>query len=246
MKNWLWLVLLLGVVGCRGKVPAEAPTTVLIAAQTENEVRAAIVRTLADRHFKYYNADKDEPGRMVLRWQKGDRFFRVSVEYSLKSYTIKYVDSHDFDAAQDPETGTLMISGAYGSLTRRLAKAIEHELGRPARERGQTIAAERQHQIDIEKQRTRQAEADREAERLKHLPPPAPQPVYVAPQPQPQPQPPPATIQHQHKVIKGSQKITCCINGAYFDCPSQEAFRSCMSMSPLQCKRNAGRDGKCR
>jgi hypothetical protein len=242
VKSWVWFVAALALVGCRGKVPAEAPKTVLIAAQTEDEVRAAIVRTLAGVHFKYYTAEKDDPGLIVVRWQKGERFFRVSIEYSPKRYTIKYVDSHDFDAAPDPETGTLMISGAYGKLTRRLAEAIENELGRPARERGQAVAAERQHQINVENQRTRQSEAAREAERLKHLPPPAPQPVNVAPRPQPQPAP----IQHQHKVIKGNQKITCCVNGAYYDCPSQQAFQSCMSMSPSQCKRKPGRDGSCR
>jgi len=234
VKTWLVLVLALGMIGCRGRVPAEAPKTVLIAAQSDDEVRAAIVRTLAGRHFKYYTAEKDEPGLVVARWQKGDRYFRVRVEYSAKSYSIKYIDSFDFEAAKDPETGVLMISGAYGSLVRRFADAIENELGRPARERAEAIAAERQHELNVEHQRTRQSEAAREAERLKHLPPPAP--VHHAPAPQPQPQP----VIIQHREQHGTQNITCCINGARYVCPSQEAFQACMTLSPSQCKRSGG------
>ena len=249
MNKWLLLgLMVLGLLACGGKMPAKEPKTVLIAANDDQEVRSAIVRTLGGRHFKYYTAEKDEPGAIVVRWQKGERFFRVAIDYSPKSYTIKYLDSHDFDAEVDPETGTLMISRAYGKLTRRLAEGIEHELGRPARERAEAVAAQRGHQLQLEQQRTRQAEAQREAERLKRLPPPpapAPAPQPLLP-PIPVPSPQPVIIDRKHKQRHGSRSHTCCINGAYYECPNEQAFRSCMSLSSSQCTRKPSRDGKCK
>jgi hypothetical protein len=49
-----------------------------------------------------------------------------------------------------------------------------------------------------------------------------------------------------------SLTIYCCLNGAYYDCPSQAALDKCIppnfmsAPDPSACTRNAGKDGTCR
>jgi hypothetical protein len=54
--------------------------------------------------------------------------------------------------------------------------------------------------------------------------------------------PPPETPAPNPQIIRRSeQTLTCCINGARYTCPSQDAFNRCSTLDPSLCTR----DGNC-
>ncbi|MBK6464330.1 MAG: hypothetical protein IPF92_25515 [Myxococcales bacterium] len=69
------------------------------------------------------------------------------------------------------------------------------------------------------------------------------QPVIPA-LPVPLPQLPAGGVNVSRSSTQGSQTITCCINGAFYVCPSQEAFKKCMRLGPHECTRDPSKSCK--
>jgi hypothetical protein len=246
-------VLCTAVFGCGGMIAAQTPRTVLLPSPSRPPmVRGAIVRALA---VQRYEAEADEPGRIVARYERRGTRYRVEIAYTATQYSIRYVDSQGVDVERDEETGQLMIDGAYGRWIGRLERSIRDELARPGREQAAAVAAARQHELALanaaaERERLR-LEAEREANRPVVIREPAP-PVVGLPVPVPMPVPAPVQIgggvhvQRQVTNRQSTQALTCCINGAFYSCPGQEAFESCLSTGPSMCTREPARDGQCR
>jgi len=68
-------------------------------------------------------------------------------------------------------------------------------------------------------------------------------------QPQPQEQvqatqaapPPPPPVEYRHQTRQSTTNLTCCINHAKYQCPTDAAFRACATLSPNHgCARAGG------
>ncbi len=219
----------LTLVACGGShfVGTRAADPVLLAdAQSPAEVRAAVVRALAARRF---STESETAGRVVARLEKGGERIRVAVEYSDHQYAIRYLDSAGMQTRT--ENGELLVGGDYRSWTDKLKHAIGEELRRPAKERAETERRERDYQLLLQAQRTTEALATERAAEAQAAaangPPPA--------DPAPAPAPPPVVIQGGTTIRESQQSFTCCINGARYACPGEEAFRHCVSRGPTKC-----------
>lgn len=220
--------------------------------QADVEVRAAIIRAIEARR---YEVDDEQPGRLVALYHRGDVGFRFAVDYSGTNVTVSLVDAMGLDVAQDPETGEQLVDARIERWMVKLARTIDDELERPAREAAEQEQRRRDHQLAVA-----QAQAAAAA--------PQPEPREQPQQPQAQPGHEPVAnttvrvvgqlapridlgggggvnVSHEHRQRSSEQTLTCCINGAFYSCPGQAAFESCLSDGPSQCTRDASRDSSC-
>lgn len=225
------LVALLLLSACGTKMVAVHPDTVLLPQPHPGDaVRAAIIRGIA-RHK--LSPDAETPGRIVATYDRRGLMYRFAFEYTDRQYTIRYLETRGLETAM---TGHgLMIDARYLRMVRRLEHAINEELERPAREAAEAQERQRRHQLAVEAERRRAEEAAlrrEQQQRRRHHHGHPPHGVVVQP---PVPAPAPVHIQHRTIHKSGSQSLTCCINGARYRCPSQQAFEQCMTMSPSAC-----------
>lgn len=162
------LVASLSLSACSARLyPLTNQGAVLLAtAQDPATVRAAIARALTARS---YTTERDDPGLIVARIDNRGTTLRLKVEYSGTQWSIQYLDSQGLsyqETAQGP-----MINRVYGNRVQELRRAIESELGRPAREAQAAVDAQRQHELEVLEAQRRQAadaqNAETERERLR-------------------------------------------------------------------------------
>jgi hypothetical protein len=231
-KSLLIPALLLAACGTK-MVPVEPATVLLHQPQAGDAVRAAIIRGVT-RHK--LSPDSESPGRIVATYDRRGVMYRLAFEYTDRQYTIRYLETRGLETAM---TGHgLLIDARYLRMVRRLEHAINEELERPAKEAAAARERQRQHQLAVEAERRRaeeaawrREEARRRRHHHRHHGPPPPR-VVVQP-----PAPAPGGVHIQHRTVhkSGSQSLTCCINGARYRCPSQQAFEQCMTMNPSAC-----------
>ncbi|MRG95791.1 hypothetical protein [Polyangium spumosum] len=242
-------LLALSVVACGGTVYTSTKTAepVLIArAESPAEVRAAVIRAMAGRKF---SALGEEPGKISARLDKRDITLDVDIEYSGTQYVVKYVRSTGLATKPGPN-GEVLVDGHWSGWVRGLKSRIGEELLVPKKEAAETAQREREYQLLLEQHRTAQAQANAQAAQAASQPPQAQPaqgqaPVVIQPViPVPLPSLPAGGVNVSRSTTKGSQTITCCINGAFYACPSQEAFKKCMSLGPHECTRDASKSCK--
>jgi hypothetical protein len=236
----LWLI------GCGASLVAvqdEGP--VLIEHHPSGEVRDAVVRALLARR---YTAESEQPGRIMALYRRGEIEFRMLVEYSESAYHVSYAGSTGLEFGVDEETGEPLIDSRIVRWRRGLSRSIEQELLRPERERRQAAEAQRRHDLAVATEQRRRAEAERDANARAAQPPQpgGPSPLVIL-----QHVPPVAgagggvNLQHHRQRGSSTQSFHCCVNGAYYSCPGQAAFESCVSLGPTECTREPARDGSC-
>ena len=218
---------------------------VLIArASAPSEVRAAIVRAMEARRF---TPKSEEPGRIVARLDRGSTKLDVAIEYSGTQYVVRYLDSTGLKSKQGSE-GDVLVDEHWSGWVKGLRARIGEELLVPAKEAAETARRERDYQLLIEQHRTAQAQANANAGQggdPNGGAPVAPGQLVIQPViPIPLPQLPSGGLNLNRSTTSGSQSITCCINGAFYVCPSQVAFKKCMSLGPNECTRDASRSCK--
>ena len=258
-------VVALASVACGGAAftSTKAAEPVLIAkSESPAEVRAAVVRAMQSRRF---SALGEEPGKISARLTRGDVTLDVDVEYSGTQYVVRYVKSSGLKTKPGPG-GEVLVDDHWAGWVRGLRARIGEELLVPAKEAAETAKRERDYQLLLEQHKTAQAQANAQAAQQTNAQPaqptevssPAPaQPAQPAPAqppiviqpvipvlPVPLPQLPAGGINVSRSSTQGSQTITCCINGAFYVCPSQEAFKKCMSLGPHACTRDTSRSCK--
>ena len=233
MRSALLAVVLLVGCGTSYYPPPSDPVLIANAAQPA-EIRAAVIRALSDRR---YQTEQEEGGRIVARHERGDYALRVAVEYDGGHYAIRYLNSAGYKTQPAPN-GSIVIEVRGSKEMKALQTAIDREIQRPAREAAEAERHEREYRLMLEQQKTSRAQANAQAANanLQAQQQSQVQPVYV---PVPVPVgPPPGAVNVQSSSTQGSQSITCCINGAFYSCPSQEAFRQCMGANPSACTRD--------
>jgi hypothetical protein len=104
---------------------APAPTTVLFPmAQQPELVRAAVIRSMADRG---YVAESEQPGQIIARYQRGRVDLRLQVQYQPTQATITYLGSQGLrisQAGRAPgyERWVQQLSGTIQNHVRALAR----------------------------------------------------------------------------------------------------------------------------
>ncbi len=205
---------------------------VLVArSQSPAEVRAAIIRAM---QFRKFSPESEEEGRIIAHTDHGDARLQVAIEYSPTQYAVRYLSSTGLETQAAP-SGEVLVEKRWVSWAKTLNARIGEELKVPARQAAEAARQEREYQIMIEQQRTAQAQAAAG-------------------------QPPPAGLSAGQVLGAGSVVIqavlpggginlqagsyTCCINGAHYTCPNQEALNQCTRSGPSQCTRNPGKSCK--
>jgi hypothetical protein len=233
--------------GCGASLVAvqdEGP--VLIEHQPGQEVRDAVVRALLLRR---YTAESEQPGRIMALYRRGEIEFRMLIEYSETGYHVSYAGSSGLAFGVDEETGEPLVDSRIVRWRRGLS--IQQELARPERERREAAQAQRRHDLAVATEQRRQAEAERDRANAQARPAQPPQPgapnALVILQQVPSVVGAGGGVNLQHHRQRGSseQSLHCCVNGAYYSCPGQAAFESCMSLGPNECTRDPGQDGSC-
>lgn len=219
--------------GCGTKmVPVQPELVLLDRPQPSEAIRAAIIRGVTRHRL---TTDSEKPGRIVATYDRRGVMYRFAFEYTDRQYVIRYLETRGLETASSRDG--MLIEMRYPRMIKRLQRAINEEISRPAREAAEGRARARQHELAVEAERRRAEEARLERERLQRQPPPAsppPPPIHVH-APPPDHHRHPVQIQHRDVRKSGSQTLTCCINGARYTCPSQQAFNQCMSLSPSAC-----------
>ncbi|MFO0639243.1 MAG: hypothetical protein U0183_08520 [Polyangiaceae bacterium] len=259
------LAVALAFVACGGATftSTKAAEPVLIAkSESPAEVRAAIVRAMQSRRF---SALGEEPGKISARLDKGDITLDVDIEYSGTQYVVRYVKSSGLKTKPGP-AGEVLVDDHWAGWVKGLRARIGEELLVPAKEAAETAKREREYQLLLEQHKTAQAQANAQAAQAQSQPaqPSAPgNPVPIQPtmpmvqQPEPgHPGPPPGLIPNiptlpvpMPPVPAGTinlshSSFTCCINGAYYVCPNQEAFKKCARLGPNECTRDTSKSCK--
>ena len=242
------LTLLLAACGTSYTSTRVADPVLVAKSDSPAEVRAAVVRALAARKF---SAKSEEPGKIVAELDRGSERLVVAVEYSSTQYLVRYVSSSGLKTKPGPG-GDLLVDEHWAGWVKGLKSRIGEELLAPAKEAAETAKRERDYQLMLEQNRTAQAQANAQAAQANAQPTePAPAPAApgivpvviqpVIPLPLPTLPMPAGNVNVQHSTTSGSATITCCINGAFYVCPSQEAFKKCMSLGPHECRREPGK-----
>lgn len=209
-------------------VPAKNAEPILLEGQDVAEVRAAIIRAMKLRKFK---PQREEPGKIVARLERGDEMIEVSIEYSSSQFLIRYLSSDGLETIK--ENGELLVDDAYDSYKKKLAVVIEKELQRPAQERAESERNRREYELLLARAKSG---ADNTAQSSPGGSPVAPpsigqgvgQIIDAAGPAVPQ-------VQVNGSVKHSEQSLTCCINGSKYLCPGQDAFNACLSNGPSQC-----------
>lgn len=242
------LALLLAACGTSYTSTRVADPVLVAKSDSPAEVRAAVVRALAARKF---SAKSEEPGKIVAELDRGSERLVVAVEYSSTQYLVRYVSSSGLKTKPGPD-GDLLVDEHWAGWVKGLKARIGEEMLAPAKEAAETAKRERDYQLMLEQNRTAQAQANAQAAQANAQPAdPAPAPAApgivpvviqpVIPLPLPTLPMPAGNVNVQHSTTSGSATITCCINGAFYVCPSQEAFKKCMSLGPHECRREPGK-----
>ncbi len=224
LRNAL-LVVSLAVASCgTSYVSTKTTDTILLEGQDVAEVRAAIVRAMKLRKFK---PQREEPGMIIAKLERGDERVEVAIEYSSSQFLIRYLSSEGLETAKVEDE--LLIDDAYASYTKKLSVVIEKELKRPAQERAETERNRREYELMLARA---QAGTDRPAQTDGGGGEPS-GPTVGGILEQVGPMVPP--VQLDGSVKHSQQSLTCCINGAKYNCPGQDAFNACMTKGPSQC-----------
>lgn len=224
-------LLLLGILwtlsaGCEPSfVPATQADAILLEGQEPSEVRSAVIRALLNRKFK---TESEEAGKIIARLDKGDITLKVAVEYSGTQYLVRYVSSEGLETFKSP-SGELQIEDRYDSWTRGLKKVIDKELKRPAAERAEAERNRREYELLLARAKSGVAEPSAGGE------PAAPSPLGVAGAILGSVPVGPVNVGGDASVKHSQQSLTCCINGAQYKCPGQDAFDKCMTSGPSAC-----------
>jgi hypothetical protein len=213
--------------GCETSfVPATQADAILLEGQEASEVRAAIIRALLARRFK---TESEEAGKINARLDKGDVTLNIAVEYSGTQYLVRYMGSAGLETVKTPN-GQLMIDDQYESWTKGLKKVIDKELKKPAAERAEAERNRREYELLLARAKAGVVEPSSPSQ------PSGPNgadiagailgavPVGNVP-----------TVGGDVNVQHSQQSLTCCINGAQYKCPGQEAFNQCMTSGPSAC-----------
>jgi hypothetical protein len=225
-----FVVGLVGLCDCGTSFAPPREEAALIATpQTSTEVRAAIVRALADRKF---HTTSEARHRIVAELGRKDKTMRVQVDYSRARYTIRLVDAQGYE--ERDEGGKKLVDSHVARTIDKLYSSIDVELARPAKERAK--AEERQREYDMRMQESKTAQAQAEAQTSS---------AQLAQSQQPQSQQtdddddgvqqPAQQVQVQQVQQSGSVQSTCCVNGARYTCPSNAAFQQCMMLDASGC-----------
>jgi len=234
------VLLALFLVGCGTSYYSPPQDPVLVAnPEQPAEIRAAIVRAMGDRR---YVAEQEQEGRIVARHERGDATLRVAIDYDGAHYQLHYVNSAGYKTQPAPD-GTMVIEARGMKEMKALEAAIGREIARPAKEAAEREKHEREYRLMIEQQKTARAqanaqaaEANAQAAQQQNQVQPVVVPIAV-----PVPAGGGASFSSRTSTTQGSQSITCCINGAFYNCPSQDAFNQCMSANPAACTRDASK-----
>ena len=208
--------------------------------QSPAEVRAAIIRAM---QFRKYSPESEEEGRIIAHLDHGDERLQVAIEYSPTQYAVRYLSSSGLKTAAAPD-GEVLVDRRWVSWVKTLKARIAEELQVPARQAADAARQEREYQLMIEQHHTAQAQADAQAAQGPAAPGPA------------APSGPSAgqvlgagAVVIQAVIPTGGINLqagsyTCCINGAHYTCPNQEALNQCTRLGPSQCTRNPGKSCK--
>ena len=226
----LFVVVSLGLTACSTSfVSTKTADPVLLEGQDAAEVRAAIIRAMKSRKFR---PEREEEGLILARLERGDVTIQVAIEYSSTQFVIRYLSSAGLETTE--VEGEVLVDDEYAKYTNKLAAVIEKELRRPAKEREQRERERREYELMLARAK---AGADRQPAGGTTEPaqePSGPDVGAIVQQVAPL-LPAPPTVQVDSSVRHSEQSLTCCINGAKYLCPGQDAFKECMTNGPSQC-----------
>lgn len=217
-------------------VSTRAVEPVLVARpQSAAEVRAAIIRAMQIRKF---SPEAEEEGRIIAHLDHGAEQLQVAIEYSPTQYAVRYLSSVGLKTQAAPD-GEVLVDRRWVSWVKTLNARIAEELKVPAREAAAAARQEREYQLMIEQHHTAQAQAEAQAAQG----PAAPSGVSAG-----QVMGAGAVV-IQAVIPSGGINLragsyTCCINGAHYTCPNQEALNQCTRLGPSQCTRDPGKSCK--
>ena len=203
--------------------------------QSPAEVRAAIVRAM---QFRKFSPEMEEEGRIIAHLDKGDARLQVAIEYSPTQYAVRYLSSTGLETQAAP-SGEVLVNKRWVSWAKSLNARIGEELQVPARQAAEAAKQDREYQLMLEQHRMAQAQAD----------------AHAAGGPPPPSGPTAGQILGAGSVViqavlpggginLHAGSYTCCLNGAHFTCPNQEALRQCTTTGPSQCTRDVGKSCK--
>lgn len=232
----------LGVAGCGTSYYPPPNDPVLIAnSAPPAEIRAAVIRAYQDRR---YVTEQEEAGRITARHEKGEYMLKVAVEYDGQHYQVRLLASSGYKTMPGPD-GSVTIESRAAKEIKALVTSIDREIARPAKEAAEAKRHEEEYRMMLEQQKTARAQANAQtAQANLQTQQGQQQQQQVQPLPVPVSGVAPVTVQSQTSVTSGSQSITCCINGAFYNCPSQDAFRQCMGSNPSACTRDTAHSCK--
>ncbi len=225
----LFVVATLGLTACSTSfVSTKTADPVLLEGQDVAEVRAAIIRAMKSRKFR---PEREEPGLIMARLERGDVTIQVAIEYSSTQFVIRYLSSVGLETTT--VEGETLVDDEYSKYTNKLAAVIEKELQRPAKERDQRERERREYELMLARAK---AGTDRQPEGGTAEPgePSGPDVGNIIQQVAPL-LPAPPTVEVDNSVRHSEQSLTCCINGSKYVCPSQDAFKACMTSGPSEC-----------
>jgi hypothetical protein len=207
--------------------------------QSPAEVRAAIIRAM---QFRKFNPESEEEGRIIAHLDHGDARLQVAIEYSPSQYAVRYLSSTGLETQTAP-SGEVLVDKRWVSWAKTLNSRIAEELKVPAREAAEAARQEREYQLMIEQHHTAQAQAEAQAAAGAAGAPAAPSGVTAG-----------QVLGAGSVVIQAvlpagginlhAGSYTCCINGAHYTCPNQEALNQCTRLGPSQCTRDPGKSCK--
>ncbi len=222
--------------GTSYEMPSQDPT-LLAQPQPAAEVRGAVISALAQRKF---SPEGEEAGKVTAHHSKGGMDIKIAIEYDESHYRVLLLGFGGYKSEAGPNGAQVPEERLSKELV-ALRKSIDLELKRPAKERAEAERQEREYQMLLEQQRTAQAQAQAQAAQAQQQQAAQPAgPAIVVPVTLPGVPLPAVNATSSTSVTSGSQTITCCINGALYNCPSQDAYRQCMTMNPGACT-SAGR-----
>lgn len=208
--------------------------------QRPAEVRAAVIRAL---EFRKFTPEAEEEGRIIAHLDHGDERLQIAVEYSPTQYAVRYLASTGLQTQAAPD-GEVLVDRRWMSWVKTLKTRIAEELKVPAREAAEAAKQEREYQLMIEQHHTAQAQADAQAAQGPAAPgqaaPSGPSAGQVLGA---------GAVVIQAVIPTGGINLhagsyTCCINGAHYTCPNQEALNQCTRLGPSQCRRDPGKSCK--
>jgi hypothetical protein len=144
MRKWVF-ALLIAACGTSYYEPPNEPSA-LTSPHPPSEVRAAILRAFADKHFQ---PDSEDVGRITGHYDRGATSIRVAVEYSDARYTMRYMDSRGYKTTTEGQI--VLVDAKANKVLTMLKSAIDVEIGMPTKDADQNERAYQamlqQHQV---------------------------------------------------------------------------------------------------